>query len=174
MKTYQGQRLFRVGKIVNTQGLRGELRVISVTDFPDRFQPECEFIIVGSKGQPEPVIVEQARSHKNFMLLKFKGYDSINDVEKWKGSELFVTEDNLAELEDGEYYFHDLLGLTVQTETGELVGTLSDILQTGANDVYVVKRDGQKDLLLPVIDECVLDIDIPGKKIVVHILPGLE
>lgn len=174
VKSYNGKQLFRVGKIVNTQGIKGELRIIPVTDFPDRFQPGLEFIIDQDKKSPIEVIVESARPHKNFILLKFKGYNSINDVEQWKGGELFVTEDNLAELEEGEYYFHQLLGLDVKTEDGTLIGTLKDILQTGANDVYVVAREGNKDLLLPVIDECVLDIDLVEKVVTVHILPGLE
>ncbi|OEH85791.1 hypothetical protein BHU72_03135 [Desulfuribacillus stibiiarsenatis] len=174
MKTYQGNKIFRVGKIVNTQGIKGELRIVPVTDFPDRFQRGEEFIVEDAKGQQFVTIVESARPHKNFILLKFKDMNSINDVEKWKGGELFVTEENLAPLEEGEYYFHQLIGLQVYTEDQVHVGTLDDILQTGANDVYVVKRPGQKDLLLPVIDECIREVNLDKNQIIVYIMPGLE
>ncbi len=174
MNTYQGKQLFRVGKIVNTQGLRGELRIIPTTDFTDRFQSGYQFIATTARGEQVEVTLQHARSHKTFLLLQFRGYTSINEVEKWKGGELFVTEDNLAPLEDGEYYFHQLLGLNVLTEDRQPVGVISDILQTGANDVYVIKRDLQKDLLLPAIDECIIETDLKNKQMIVRILPGLE
>ncbi|OEF98782.1 hypothetical protein BHF68_02595 [Desulfuribacillus alkaliarsenatis] len=171
---YQGKKLFRVGKIVNTQGIKGELRLVPTTDFPDRFKPKSLFIIKNASGEMNEVELEKARPHKNFIIIKIQGCESINEVEKWKGSELFVTEDNLATLAEGEYFFHQLLGCKVQSEEAEEIGVLDNILQTGANDVYVVKREGKKDLLLPVIDECVKDIDTENKIITVHVMPGLE
>jgi len=174
MKTYQGQKLFRVGKLVNTQGLKGEMRMIPTTDFPERFQAGLDFVVESITGQQTAVKLEHARPHKKFLLVAFKGYESINEVEHWKGGELFVTEGNLAELEDGEYYFHQLIGMEVLTEDNKPIGKLKEILQTGANDVYVIQRLDKKDLLLPAIDDCIIDIDVDNNKMIVHILPGLE
>jgi 16S rRNA processing protein RimM len=174
MKTYQGQRLFRVGKLVNTQGLKGELRLVPMTDFPDRFQAGLDFVVESITGEQTAVKLEQARPHKNFLIASFQGYKSINEVEQWKGGELFVTEENLARLEDGEYYFHQLIGMEVLTEDNEPVGVLKDILQTGANDVYVIQRPDKKDLLLPAIDDCIINVDVENNRMIVHILLGLE
>lgn len=173
-KRYKNKELFRVGKIVNTQGLGGELRLISTSDFPDRFAPGLDFIAENIKKELIEVKLKTVRLHKNFILVSFAGYEGINEVIQFKTGNLYVTEENLAGLDDGEYYFHQLIGLQVVDEGGNIIGKIKDILQTGANDVYVVARDGKSDLLLPVIDECVLAIDLESRTVRVHVLEGLE
>lgn len=106
------------------------------------------------------------------VILKFKGIDSINDIEKYKGRDLLVTRENAIPLEEGEYYIADILGATVVTEDGEKFGVLKDVLTTGANDVYVVEHEG-KEVLLPVIPDCVLSRNMDTKVVTVHIMEGL-
>jgi 16S rRNA processing protein RimM len=169
------QRLILVGHLVNTQGIRGEVRVISRTDFEDiRFKKGSKLWLV-HKNFPEPILltVASSRRHKKFILLTFEGHSSINDVEKYKGGDLMVKEEDLVELPENTYYIYQLIGCQVVTDEGQELGVVKEVLQPGANDVYVVKPPKGKDILLPVIPECVLDVDIPNKKILVHIMPGL-
>ncbi|WP_126426273.1 ribosome maturation factor RimM [Brevibacillus marinus] len=165
---------FRVGKLVNTQGLRGEVRVIATTDFPEeRFQPGSQlYLFHPTLQEPLRLTVASWRRHKGFELLKFEGYDSINDVEKWKGGELKVAEDELLELADDEYYIHQLIGCEVVTEEGEQLGRIVDVLQPGANDVWVV-RGPRGEIYLPFIDDCIKQVDIEQKRVVCHLLEGL-
>lgn len=167
-------RYYTVGKIVNTQGLRGELRVKSTTDFPDeRFRVGNElFLFHPSLSAPLPVKVASRRPHKEFELLSFEGYPSINDVEKFKGGELKIPEEALMELEEDEYYIHQLVGCTVLTDEGEELGTIVDVLQPGANDVWVVKGK-RGEILLPFIDDCIKEVDVANKRVVCHLMEGL-
>ncbi|PAD70823.1 ribosome maturation factor RimM [Bacillus sp. 7586-K] len=169
------EKWFNVGKIVNTHGIRGEVRVISKTDFADeRYQPgNTLYIFKEGSQEPIKVVVESHRVHKNFDLLTFEGMHSIQDVEQFKGSLLKVDENQLSELDEGEYYFHEIIGCNVYTDNGEEIGTIREILATGANDVWVVKRKVGKDLLIPYIDEIVKEIDIDEKKIIIKPMEGL-
>ncbi|MFS0882229.1 ribosome maturation factor RimM [Metabacillus niabensis] len=169
------EKWFNVGKIVNTHGIRGEVRVISKTDFADeRYQPgNTLYIFKEGSQEPIKVVVESHRVHKNFDLLTFEGMHSIQDVEQFKGSLLKVDENQLSELDEGEYYFHEIIGCSVYTDNGEEIGTIREILATGANDVWVVKRKVGKDLLIPYIDEIVKEIDIDEKKIIITPMEGL-
>jgi 16S rRNA processing protein RimM len=169
------ERLLNVGKIVNTQGVRGEVRVWPQTDFPDlRFKTGNRLLMISPEGgDPIPVEIESAREQKTVYVLKIKGYDDINQVEKLKGWELKVSESERAPLSDGEYYVKDIVGCSVVTEEGEALGTIIDVLTPGANDVWVVKRPGAKDLLLPVIDDVVLEVDLAAKTVRVHLMEGL-
>ncbi|MNW28877.1 Ribosome maturation factor RimM [compost metagenome] len=168
------QQLLNVGKIVNTHGIRGELKILSSTDFPeDRFAKGSELLIVSEQGTPIPVTVETSRFQKNMVVVKFKEYGNINDVEKYKGSMLKITADRQGELEQDEFYFHQIVGCEVFTEEGELLGTIKEILTPGANDVWVVKQKSGKDLLLPYIKEVVLQVDVPEKRITVRLMEGL-
>lgn len=168
---------YRVGKIVNTHGVRGEVRIISTTDFVDeRYAVGARlFIDHPSLEQKLEVIVKSHRTHKNFDLLIFEGFDSIDSVEKYKGGSLFVAAEDLQELSEGEYYYHEIIGCDVVTDDGEELGKIKEILSPGANDVWVVQRKkGGKDLLLPYIDDVVKEINLEKKSIVVHLLEGLE
>ncbi len=166
---------FKVGKIVNTQGLQGELRVLSVTDFADeRFKKGSQLSIFSEQGEHLlDVEVASHRKQKNFDIVKFKGLYHINDVEKYKGTVLKVAETNLSELAEDEFYYHEIIGLDVY-EDEVFIGKISEILQPGANDVWVVKRKGKKDLLLPYIPPVVLNVDVEGKRVDVSLMEGLD
>lgn len=167
-------KLFTVGKIVNTHGIRGELKIVPQTDFPERFEKGSELVIETPAGQRIPVQVEASRIHKTMVLVKFKQFNDINECEKYKGSMLKVEEKYLAELDEDEYYYHEIIGCAVVTEEGQELGTITEILSPGANDVWVVKPPkGKELLLLPVIDEVVLDVDVTGKKVLVRLMEGL-
>ena len=152
---------FNVGKIVNTQGLQGEMRVLSVTDFAEeRFKKGAELALFDEKDRfVQTVTIASHRKHKNFDIIK--------------GFSLKVAEEDLTDLEDGEFYYHEIIGLDVY-ENDQLIGQIKEILQPGANDVWVVKRKGKRDLLLPYIPPVVLNIDIPGNRVDVEILEGLD
>lgn len=165
--------LFTVGEIVNTQGIKGEVRVIPQTDDITRFEL-LKRVFIQRRGAMEEMEIQSVRYHKQFVLLKFKGFDNINDVEKYKGCEIKIPAKEALPCGDDEYYIRDLYGLEVFDESGGHIGTLSDILFTGANDVYAVSREGKKDLLLPAIKSCILDVDIQGGKMTVKVPEGLE
>ncbi|TDF98251.1 ribosome maturation factor RimM [Paenibacillus piri] len=168
-------KLFTVGKIVNTQGIRGELKIFPETDFPDeRFAKGSALVFYDpQKHATLPVVVESAREHKKLFIIKFKGFDNINDVEKYKGWLLKVEEKYVFELPEDEFYHHEIIGCTVITDEGEELGTISEILSPGANDVWVVEREKGRPVLLPYIDEVVLEVDVAEKRVKVHIMEGL-
>ncbi len=171
-----GKRLLRVGKIVNTHGIRGEVRVISVTDEPEkRFQPGNELILDHPDLEhPISLTVSSYRQHKQFHLLTFEGFDNINQVEAWKGGLLKVAVDEQEKRAEGEFYFYQIIGCRVVTTDGETLGEIKEILQTGANDVWVIKpKAGGKDILIPYIEECVREIDLQNKTVTVQLLEGL-
>jgi 16S rRNA processing protein RimM len=168
---------FNVGKVVNTHGVRGEIRVISSTDFADERFSVGSVLYLEHKDFKDKIklTVASHRQHKNFDLLTFEGYPNINDVIAFKGGILQITEAQLSELDDEEYYYHEIVGCNVVTEEGEALGKIKEILATGANDVWVVQRkNGGKDLLIPYIEQVVKDVDINEKKIVIHLMDGLE
>ncbi|MBB6282139.1 ribosome maturation factor RimM [Geobacillus subterraneus] len=169
------ERWFNVGKIVNTHGIRGEVRVISRTDFPEeRYKRGNKLYIFRERdAEPVEVTVKSHRVHKSFDLLSFEGYDSINDVEPFKGAMLKVPESQLGQLDEGEYYFHEIIGCTVVTENGETIGTVREILTPGANDVWVVRRQDGTDALIPYIDDVVLRVDTERKTIIIRPMEGL-
>lgn len=163
---------FRVGVIANTHGIKGEVKVYPTTDDKERFQTlKDAFIDTGN--EKIPVKINSVRYFKNLVILKFKGINDINDVEKYKGMDLLVTRENAVPLSENEYYIADVLGAQVLLEDGSVFGTLKDVLQTGANDVYVVDSAKHGEVLLPVIPPCVKDIDVENKKITVSIMKGL-
>ncbi len=164
--------LFQIGAVTSTHGLRGELKVYPTTDEPARYHKLKEVILDTGKEQLS-LKIEHARLFKQMVIIKFEGFDHINEVEKFKGAKLYVTRENALELGEDEYYFADLAGLRVETEEGQLLGKVTDILQTGANDVYVIGRERQKDLLIPAIKDCVKQIDLENGRMVIHLLPGL-
>lgn len=163
--------LFRVGVIANTHGIQGEVKVFPTTEDPKRFEWLKEVLLDTGK-EKMPLEIQKVRYFKNLVIVKFKGIDSINDIEKYKGMDLYVTRENAIPLEEDEYYIADIIGSEVNTEDGAFFGVLKDVLETGANLVYIVEHEG-KEVLLPAIPDCVKDIDIAEKKIVVYIMPGL-
>ena len=162
----------RVGVIVKTHGIKGEVKVFPTTDSPLRFDDLTHVKLKLGKTERE-LKIEQARYFKSLVILKFEGIDNINDVEQYKGADLFIPREEGVELEEGEYYIADIIDMKVVSDTGEELGIVRDVLETGANDVYIIKRKGAKDLLIPATEECVLDIDIENNVMTVHLLDGL-
>ena len=167
------EKLYRVGTIVNTHGIKGELRLIPITDFPEeRFRPGAKLYLKQKSGLKE-FVVESSRAHKSFILLKFKGFDNINDVEQFVKSELFSDNEVAPELAEGEFMYSQIIGLKVIDENLGEVGKISEILELGANDVWVVKSPQYKEILLPYIDDVVKNVDLAKKEILVEIPDGL-
>ena len=175
MKQLQTDSYLNVGKIVNTQGIRGEVRVIATTDFgEERFQPGNELLLF-PKGQytPETVTIERHRRHKNFDILKFVGLDNINDVEKYRDAQLKVTRDNLVDLEEDEFYYFQIIGCKVMDENCGELGVVTEILTPGANDVWVVQSKEHGEILIPYIESVVLEVNVNDKVIKTDLPEGL-
>ncbi|MCI8275290.1 MAG: 16S rRNA processing protein RimM [Lachnospiraceae bacterium] len=163
---------FRVGVISSTHGIRGEVKVFPTTDDPARFR-ELKQVTLVRKRERRAVEIEKVRFFKQFVIVKFRGIDDINDIELYKGAELWIDREQAVPLEDGEYFIADLIGLSVMTDGGERLGTLQEVLRTGANDVYEVLMENGRTVLLPVTGECVLDVDLEKGEVLVHMLDGL-
>ncbi len=165
--------LFRIGVFSNTHGVKGEIKVYPTTDDVNRFDYVKDIVMdCGREGMRE-FEVSGCRYFKNMVIMKIKGVDNINDIEKYKGSDIYVTRENAIPLEEDEYYISDILGADVYDDEENILGTLKDVMQTGANDVFVVSMKNGKEALFPVIDECVKLIDTDNRKVIVHIMPGL-
>lgn len=167
------ENLLQVGVIATTHGIRGEVKVFPTTDDPKRFL-DLKNVILDDGKTTLDLEIQNVKFFKNLVILKFKGIDNINDIEKYKKAGLYVTREDAVELEEDEYFIADLIGMDVISDEGEQLGTISDVLQTGANDVYVISSKGQKDLLLPAIHECVLDVNVEERTMKVHLMPGLR
>lgn len=163
----------QAGVITSTHGLKGEVKVFPTTDDPERFE-DLETIYLDTGREKKPLEIQHVRYFKQYVILKFKGYDDINQVEGWKQRPLLVDRAHAVELGEDENFIADLIGLTVKTEEGEILGELTDVLETGANDVYVVEAPGQKELLLPAIKQCVLRVDLEEGVMTVRLLKGLR
>lgn len=171
MKTERNDEL-QVGVITQTHGIRGEVKVFPTTDDPDRFKKLKEVTLAAGKERLS-MEIEGVKFFKQYVILKFKGYDSINDIEKYKQGKLLVTREHAVKLQKDEYFVADMIGMQVVTDEGEAFGVLKDVLATGANDVYVVSREGKADVLLPAIKECIKKIDMDRHVMEVHIMDGL-
>lgn len=166
------QKYFEVGQIVNTFGVKGMLKVKPFTDDVERFE-ELKKVYICKKEKLEEVEIEEVKYHKDMVLLKVKGIEDMNEAEKVKGLYLKIDRKNAKKLPKDTYFIADLLGLEVYSDTGELLGKVDDIFRTGANDVYVVKNENGKQLLLPGIPDVIKEIDLEKEKIIVHLLKGL-
>ena len=166
------EQFLRVGGISSTHGIKGEVKVFPTTDDPKRFN-ELKEVILDTGKEQIPLEIEQVKYFKNMVILKFKGYDNINDIEKYKSKDLLITRDHAVELGPDEYFITDLIGLQVLTEDGEALGGLKDVLETGAKDVYVVEMKNGRELLIPAIKDCILDVDTEQGTMTVHLLEGL-
>ena len=152
--------------------MRGEVKVYPTTDDVNRFN-ELKKVILDAGQERRELEIQGVKFFKNMVILKFKGYDSINDIEKYKGKDLLITRDQAVELGPDENFIVDLIGLRVVTEEGEELGILTDVIKTGANDVYEVKTAEGKEVLLPAIKECVRNVDLTEGLVTVHIMDGL-
>lgn len=166
------QKYFEVGQIVNTFGVKGMLKIKPFTDDANRFE-ELKKVYICKKEKLEEVEIEEVKYHKDMVLLKVKGIEDMNEAEKVKGLYLKIDRKNAKKLPKDTYFIADLLGLEVYSDTGELLGKVDDIFRTGANDVYVVKNENGKQLLLPGIPDVIKEIDLEKEKIIVHLLKGL-
>ena len=164
----------KVGKIVNTHSLKGEVKVISSTDFEEeRFKKGSELLITRGNQLIREVVVQSYRNHKNFLLVKFEGIDSVEEAEKLKNLQIKIDSDEVGELEENEFYFHQIIGCEVFDENDKNLGEIIDILTPGANDVWVIKGENGKEILIPYIEDVVKKIDITSKKVNIEVMEGL-
>ena len=164
--------VFQVGVISTTHGITGEVKVFPTTDDMNRFKKLKEVILDTGK-ETQLLHIQQVRFFKNMVIVKFKEFQSINDVERLRGKSLYVTRENAVKLQKDEYFIADMIGIQVVSDEGEDLGILQDVMQTGANDVYVVEKDGEE-LLIPAIKDCILSVNVEEGKMEVHLLPGLR
>ena len=162
----------QVGIITSTHGVRGEVKVYPTTDDPRRFRRLKE-VVLDTGREKMNLEIEGVKFFKQFVILKFKGLDNINDIEKYRQKSLYVTRKNAVRLQRDEYFIADLIGLKVQDEDGKELGTVKDVIETGANDVYEVEMADGKSLLLPAIKQCILNVDVENGTMQVHVLEGL-
>ena len=148
--------LLKVGVITTTHGVRGEVKVYPTTDEPERFL-DLEYVLLDTGKELRRLDIKNVRFFKNLVILKFDGIDNINDIEKYKGRDLWIPREEAQELDEDEYYIGDLIGMEVVLEDNTHFGTLKDVMETGANDVYVVELPDHQEVLLPAIRECILD-----------------
>ena len=163
------QDLFRIGVITNTHGLRGEVKVFPTVDDKSRYK-KLKSVILDPDGLNMALNVESTKFFKNLVIVKFKEFNDINDVEKYKKKELYVDRDNAVKLQKNEFFISDLYGLSVVSDDGKNLGQIDDVIQTGANDVYVIK--GEKEILIPAISECIINVDMDNRLMTVHLMKG--
>ena len=166
------EQLLQVGVISSTHGVRGEVKVFPTTDDVKRFK-RLKQVILDTGREHKLLEIEGVKFFKQFVILKFKGIDNINVIEKYKGKSLLVDRANAVRLRKNEYFIADMIGLTVYTEDGEEFGTLRDVLETGANDVYIIDSLKHGEVLVPAIKQCILDVDIENGKMTIHLMEGL-
>lgn len=166
------EQLLQVGVITQPHGVRGEVKVFPTTDDPVRFK-KLKKVILDTGKEKLDLEVEHVKFFKQFVIVKFKEFDNINDIERYKRCPLLVTRENAVSLEEDEYFVADMIGMKVITEDGIEFGTLSDVMETGANDVYVIDSKEHGEVLMPAIKECVLNVDMESGIITVHLMNGL-
>lgn len=166
------EQLLQVGVITQPHGVRGEVKVFPTTDDPVRFK-KLKKVILDTGKEKLNLEVEHVKFFKQFVIVKFKEFDNINDIERYKRCPLLVTRENAVSLEEDEYFVADMIGMKVITEDGTEFGTLSDVMETGANDVYVIDSKEHGEVLMPAIKECVLNVDMESGIITVHLMSGL-
>ncbi len=166
------ENLLQAGIISSTHGVRGEVKVFPTTDDKNRFK-KLKSILLDTGKELLTLDIESVKFFKQFAIIKFKGYDTIEAIEKYKGKSLFVTRENAVKLNKDEYFIADLIGMKVENEDGSFSGVLKDVIETGANDVYTVLCDDGKEVLIPAIKECILSVDLEKGEMKVHLLDGL-
>ncbi len=166
------EEFLRVGVITSVHGVKGEVKVFPTTDDPDRFY-DLETVFLDNGKEKKEFKVKGVKFFKGMAILKFEGLDDRDSAMLLKGRDILVDRENAVELEEGEYFICDLIGFDVVTDEGAKLGVLKDIMQTGANDVYIVSTPENNEILLPAIDECLLDINTEKEQITVHVMKGL-
>ena len=164
--------LLKVGVITTTHGVRGEVKVYPTTDEPERFL-DLEYVLLDTGKELRRLDIKNVRFFKNLVILKFDGIDNINDIERYKRCPLLVERKDAVALEENEYFIADMIGIQVVTEDDEPFGILKDVMETGANDVYVIDTEEHGEVLVPAIRECILDVDIENQKMKIHLMDGL-
>ena len=162
----------QVGVITATHGIRGEVKVFPTTDDPERFL-DLETVYLDTGREKKLLTISSVKFFKQFVILKFKGIDNINDIEKYKRCSLYVTREHAVALEEDEYFIADMIGMEVCTEDGNIFGTLKDVIETGANDVYVIENAEHGEVLVPAIKECIRSVDIEKGQMMIHLMDGL-
>lgn len=162
-----------IGQVVRAHGLRGDVRVRSLSDVPGRFATLTQVMVEGPGGGRRTLVVRAARPIAHDYLVSFEGIDTSEAAASLVGSFLQITEDRSAPLPEGQYYQHDLLGMQVRTEEGKPLGTLADIFPTGANEVFVVRRADGREQLIPATKEVVRAVDVSGRLMTIRRVPGL-
>ena len=166
------QEYFEIGQIVNTFGIKGFVKIVPFTDDLERFE-ELESVFVVKQKQLIEMQIEEVKYHKNLVLVKFKGIEDINMAEKYKGCYIKIKRENARKLPKDTYFIADLIGIDVYDENGNLLGKVDDIFNNKSHDVYVIKDDLGKQILLPSTKEVIKDVDVENNKIIVHLIDGL-
>lgn len=166
------EQLLQVGVISSTHGVRGEVKVFPTTDDVKRFK-KLKQVILDTGREQLTLEVESVKFFKQFAILKFKEFNNINEIEKYKGKSLLVDRKHAVKLQKDEYFIADMIGITVYTEDGNEFGTMKDVLETGANDVYIIDSPKYGEVLIPAIKQCILNVDVAERKMVIHLMEGL-
>ncbi len=159
-----------VGRLGKPHGIRGEIKMLVLTDFPDRLKPN-DVVYVGDERQPRTL--RAVRPHQGHLLVAFEGLTDREQASRLRQQFVCVHVDNVPPLPDGEYYHHQLIGLQIITENGAALGKLAEIIETGANDVYIIRPEDGKDILIPAIDDVILTIDLEARTMLIRVMPGL-
>lgn len=165
------EQFLQVGVISSTHGIRGEVKVFPTTDDPSRFK-KLKNVLLDTGRERLELKIASVRFFKQFVIVRFQGLDNINDVEKYKGKSLLVAREDAVGLEEDEYYIADLIDMEVYTDEGHF-GVIKDVMQTGANEVYVVDSDEHGEVLIPAIRQCILDVDIENQRMKIQLMEGL-
>ena len=166
------EKQLQVGVISSTHGVRGEVKVFPTTDDVTRFR-QLKKVYLDTGREMLPLEIQNVKFFKQFAILKFKGIDNINDIEKYRGKSLKIDREDAVDLDEDEYFIADMIGMKVCTEDGSEFGTLKDVMETGANDVYIIDSLEHGEVLIPAIRECILDVDMDEERMTIHLMEGL-
>ena len=166
------EKQLQVGVISSTHGVRGEVKVFPTTDDVTRFR-QLKKVYLDTGREMLPLEIQNVKFFKQFAILKFKGIDNINDIEKYRGKSLMIDREDAVDLDEDEYFIADMIGMKVCTEDGSEFGTLKDVMETGANDVYIIDSLEHGEVLIPAIRECIFDVDMDEERMTIHLMEGL-
>lgn len=166
------EKQLQVGVISSTHGVRGEVKVFPTTDDVTRFR-QLKKVYLDTGREMLPLEIQNVKFFKQFAILKFNGIDNINDIEKYRGKSLMIDRVDAVDLDEDEYFIADMIGMKVCTEDGSEFGTLKDVMETGANDVYIIDSLEHGEVLIPAIRECILDVDMDEERMTIHLMEGL-